>query len=171
MKPIRIKMTHSLVNSYGLLPQLEILKSDIAQTSQLTAFHHPDYIKYLQTWITPPQHGLFLQDNYLKSSFVKDTSLGSVFRVNQIPDCPGFPGLYRFCELAAGSSILAADFLMTGQNDVVINWAGGYHHAKRCEASGFCYINDIVICILELLKVHKRVLYLDIDVHHGDGVE
>jgi histone deacetylase 1/2 len=45
------------------------------------------------------------------------------------------------------------------------------HHAKKAEASGFCYTNDIVLCILELLKEHKRVLYVDIDVHHGDGVE
>ena len=45
------------------------------------------------------------------------------------------------------------------------------HHAKKAEASGFCYINDIVLAILELLKVHMRVLYIDIDIHHGDGVE
>jgi acetoin utilization deacetylase AcuC-like enzyme len=48
---------------------------------------------------------------------------------------------------------------------------GGFHHARRTSASGFCYINDIVLCILELLRVYARVLYLDIDVHHGDGVE
>lgn len=52
-----------------------------------------------------------------------------------------------------------------------MNWAGGLHHAKKWEASGFCYINDIVVGILELLKYHERVLYIDIDVHHGDGVE
>ena len=45
------------------------------------------------------------------------------------------------------------------------------HHAKKAEASGFCYINDIVLAILELLKTHQRVLYVDIDIHHGDGVE
>lgn len=45
------------------------------------------------------------------------------------------------------------------------------HHAKKFEASGFCYVNDIVIAILELLKYHPRVLYIDIDVHHGDGVQ
>lgn len=45
------------------------------------------------------------------------------------------------------------------------------HHAKKGEASGFCYINDIVLAILELLKSHQRVLYVDIDIHHGDGVE
>jgi histone deacetylase 1/2 len=55
--------------------------------------------------------------------------------------------------------------------DIAINWAGGLHHAKKAEASGFCYINDIVLGILELLRYHKRVLYIDIDVHHGDGVE
>lgn len=49
--------------------------------------------------------------------------------------------------------------------------AGGMHHAKRAEASGFCYINDIVLSILELLKTYRRVLYVDIDIHHGDGVE
>lgn len=55
--------------------------------------------------------------------------------------------------------------------DIAINWAGGLHHAKKCDASGFCYINDLVLGILELLKHHPRVLYIDIDVHHGDGVE
>ena len=60
---------------------------------------------------------------------------------------------------------------MTEKADIVINWSGGLHHAKKSEASGFCYINDIVVAILELLKYHKRVLYIDIDVHHGDGVE
>lgn len=55
--------------------------------------------------------------------------------------------------------------------DICVNWAGGLHHAKKSEASGFCFVNDIVISILELLKYHNRVLYIDIDVHHGDGVE
>ena len=54
---------------------------------------------------------------------------------------------------------------------MVINWGGGLHHAKKSEASGFCYVNDIVLAILELLKYHQRVLYIDIDIHHGDGVE
>ena len=93
-----------------------------------------------------------------------------MFRVNQIPDCPGFPGLYDFCKMSAGSSIDAADSLITGIGDIVINWSGGYHHARKSEASGFCYVNDINICILELLKCYQKVLYLDIDVHHGDGV-
>ena len=51
-------------------------------------------------------------------------------------------------------------------SDIVINWSGGLHHAKKSEASGFCYINDCVLAILELLKCHQRVLYIDIDIHH-----
>ena len=58
-----------------------------------------------------------------------------------------------------------------GAADIAINWAGGLHHAKKREASGFCYINDIVLAILELLRIFPRVLYIDIDCHHGDGVE
>ena len=56
-------------------------------------------------------------------------------------------------------------------SDVTVNWAGGLHHAKKAEASGFCYVNDIAVAIIELLKYHPRVMYLDIDVHHGDGVQ
>jgi len=61
--------------------------------------------------------------------------------------------------------------LNNGNADICINWAGGLHHAKKAEAEGFCYVNDIVLGILELLKYNDRVLYVDIDVHHGDGVE
>lgn len=82
-----------------------------------------------------------------------------------------FDGLFPFCQASAGGSIGAAVKLNRGDFDIAINWAGGLHHAKKSEASGFCYVNDIVLGILELLKVHKRVLYVDIDVHHGDGVE
>ncbi|XP_059306724.1 histone deacetylase 6-like isoform X2 [Lycium ferocissimum] len=72
---------------------------------------------------------------------------------------------------SAGGSIGAAVKLNHQDADIAINWAGGLHHAKKSAASGFCYVNDIVLGILELLKSHKRVLYIDIDVHHGDGVE
>jgi len=61
--------------------------------------------------------------------------------------------------------------LAENKADVCINWSGGLHHAKKTEASGFCYVNDIVIAIMVLLKHFQRVLYIDIDVHHGDGVE
>nr|GMD65666.1 histone deacetylase 19 [Ipomoea batatas]GMD72138.1 histone deacetylase 19 [Ipomoea batatas] len=54
-----------------------------------------------------------------------------------------------------GGSVGGAVKLNHGHCDIAINWAGGLHHAKKCEASGFCYVNDIVLAILELLKVHE----------------
>ena len=60
---------------------------------------------------------------------------------------------------------------MEGLSDIAINCAGGLYHNKKRVASGFCYINDIVLGILELLRHVPRVLYIDIDCHHGDGVE
>jgi histone deacetylase 1/2 len=71
----------------------------------------------------------------------------------------------------AGGSVDSAIRVNHNLADVCVNWAGGLHHAKKAEASGFCYVNDITLCILELLKYHARVLYIDIDIHHGDGVE
>ena len=79
--------------------------------------------------------------------------------------------MFEFSSISAGASIDAAIKLNHKSTDIAINWAGGLHHAKKQEASGFCYVNDIVLAILELLKYHNRVLYIDIDVHHGDGVE
>ena len=92
-------------------------------------------------------------------------------RFNVGEDCPVFEGLYEFCQISAGGSLAGAVKLNRKLTDIAINWAGGLHHAKKSEASGFCYINDIVLAILELLKYHQRVLYIDIDIHHGDGVE
>ena len=86
-------------------------------------------------------------------------------------DCPVFENLFEFCQIYAGGTIDAVHRLNNQSCDIAINWSGGLHHAKKCEASGFCYINDLVLGILELLKDHARVLYIDIDVHHGDGVE
>lgn len=113
-------------------------------------------------------------DNYI--GFLRDTTPKTLtvdhceaFCIGD--DCPLFPGVYDFCQLSAGGSICGAQKLNSGAYDIAVNWAGGLHHAHRGEASGFCYVNDIVLGILELLKVHERVLYVDIDIHHGDGVE
>lgn len=95
----------------------------------------------------------------------------NVIPYNMGDDCPVFDGLYDYCSLYSGASLDAARKLTNNQSDIAINWSGGLHHAKKAEASGFCYINDIVLAILQLLLYHPRVLYIDLDVHHGDGVE
>ena len=85
-------------------------------------------------------------------------------------DNPVFDGIYDFCSMYTGASlgicircfltIDAASRLNQGLNQVCINWSGGLHHAKKAEASGFCYINDIVLAILELLKWTLRSLLM-----------
>jgi len=98
-------------------------------------------------------------------------NLQQLQRFNLQEDCPIFEGVFDFCRKYTGASIDGCVKLNHGAVDIAINWAGGLHHAKRSEASGFCYINDLVLGILELLKYHARVVYIDIDIHHGDGVE
>lgn len=73
-------------------------------------------------------------------------------------DCPIFPGMFDFCRKYASGSIAGARKLNSGTTDIAINWSGGLHHAKRGEASGFCYLNDIVLAILELLRFGWLVL-------------
>lgn len=58
-------------------------------------------------------------------------------------DCPAFEGVFEFCTISAGGSLGAAEKLNSGHADVAVNWAGGLHHAKKSEASGFCYVNDM----------------------------
>lgn len=72
---------------------------------------------------------------------------------NCVEDCPIFADMYDFCRAYAGGSLAGARKLCAGTTDIAINWSGGLHHAKRGEASGFCYVNDIVLAILELLRL------------------
>jgi acetoin utilization deacetylase AcuC-like enzyme len=73
-------------------------------------------------------------------------------------DTPAFPEFYDFSRLTSGSSILSAELLIQNRNDVVVNWMGGFHHAKKSRASGFCYFNDSVLGIMRLLDVFDKVL-------------
>ncbi|KAF8564329.1 hypothetical protein P879_09232 [Paragonimus westermani] len=155
MKPHRIRMTHNLLLNYGLYRKMEVYRPSKAYSEDMTKFHSDEYVKFLKTIRPDNMH-----------EFNKQMQ-----RFNVGEDCPVFDGLFEFCQLSAGGSIAGAVKLNKQQTDISINWGGGLHHAKKSEASGFCYINDIVMGILELLKYHQRVLYVDIDIHHGDGVE
>lgn len=75
-------------------------------------------------------------------------------------DLPAFDGFFEYSSLVAGSSILAGEIISSGLNDVVVNWMGGLHHAKKSMASGFCYINDCVLGIMRLLQDFRKVLYI-----------
>ncbi|KAM0748508.1 Arginase/deacetylase [Meredithblackwellia eburnea MCA 4105] len=103
-------------------------------------------------------------------------------------DCPIFPLLPSYVREVAGASIQAARELRDGRARVAVSWNGGRHHCKRGSASGFCYVQDVALAILELRLPPilsssssssptptpsriNRILYLDLDLHHGDGVE
>ena len=155
MKPHRLAMTHHLVLSYDLHRKMEVYRPRRSYPVEMTQYHAEDYVEFLSR-ITPDTASEHMQ---------------SMQRFNLSEDCPIFDGLFDFCKLYTGGSIDGAVRLNHGMSDIAINWSGGLHHAKKAEASGFCYINDLVLAILELLKHHARVVYIDIDIHHGDGVE
>ena len=85
-------------------------------------------------------------------------------------DCPVFAGMYDYAVLATGGTLTAAKLILSGSAEVAFNPSGGFHHAGPERASGFCYINDVALACTILAEEGKRVLYLDVDVHHGDGV-
>jgi acetoin utilization protein AcuC len=87
------------------------------------------------------------------------------------PDCPVFRGMYAYAALAAGASITAARLILSGGTRVAFNPSGGFHHAHAARAAGFCYVNDVVLAAQTLAEAGRRVLCLDLDVHHGDGVQ
>ncbi|OQR74486.1 histone deacetylase 1-like [Tropilaelaps mercedesae] len=155
MKPHRMRMTHNLILNYGLYRRMEIYRPHKATQEEMTKYHSDEYVRFLRS-IRPDNMSEY-------NKFMQKFNVGE--------DCPVFDGLYEFCQLSTGGSVAGAVKLNKQATDIAINWSGGLHHAKKSEASGFCYVNDIVLAILELLKYHQRVLYIDIDVHHGDGVE
>ncbi|KAH3665636.1 hypothetical protein OGAPHI_003824 [Ogataea philodendri] len=155
MKPFRLMLTDHLVLAYKLYEKMDVYHSHRASREELLEFHSDDYIKFLES-VTP--------DNVKKySQYLKQFNIGD--------DCPVFEGMYDYSQIYAGASLDASRKLISGMSDIAINWSGGLHHAKKYEPSGFCYVNDIVLAILNMLTVHPRVLYIDIDLHHGDGVQ
>jgi histone deacetylase HOS2 len=102
-------------------------------------------------------------DNRIRYNYLGDEATAS--------DCPIFDNMWDYFRLYSGASLDGARNLVADQSDIAINWSGGLHHAHKNRAAGFCYINDIVLAIQLLLLTNTRVLYIDIDVHHGDGVE
>ncbi|KAH9965753.1 histone deacetylase [Russula dissimulans] len=155
MKPLRMRITHELLTAYDMLDKMDVLRAERATPEAITSFHTDEYIHFLAR-VTP-------------DTAEELTYNGTRFLVGD--DNPAFEGVFEFCSISAGGTIAAAKRITSGAADISINWAGGLHHAKKREASGFCYINDIVLGILELLRTYPRVLYIDIDCHHGDGVE
>lgn len=155
LKTFRLRLAYELIQAYGLLsmPETVLIEPRLATEDELLLFHRQDYLAILRsvnTGKTNPmasQYGLGAGDN------------------------PVFKGLFDWSRLVAGASVQAAEMVESGQAEIVFSISGGLHHALPSRASGFCYINDPVIAIQSLVRKGRRVAYVDIDAHHGDGVQ
>jgi acetoin utilization protein AcuC len=150
LKPTRLKLTFELMKSIHLLSgdKVKVSEPRPASREELSLFHDE---AYLQLVMAASKAGTGFLD---------------------MGDTPAFKGCYEASALAAGASLSAVDLVMSGAATHAMNISGGLHHAHRGRASGFCIFNDPAISIAYLKKKYglERILYLDIDAHHGDGV-
>lgn len=112
---------------------MEIIRLFPAGAVDINRFHTPEYVDFLSS-ITP-------------GTVNNENNPQKLKRFNVCDDCPVFEGLFEFSQASAGCSIGAVAKLNHKDSDIAINWAGGLHHAKKSLASGFCYVNDIVLGI------------------------
>jgi len=151
-------MRHStvldLVRALGWLPEEFFRTSSPATVSQLTEFHDRAYVEALQYADSTGQVAPEIRSRHHFGTF----------------ENPLFPGLFERAATAVGGSIMAAELACEGH--VVFHPSGGTHHGRPDRASGFCYFNDPVFAIRTFLgRGREKVLYVDLDAHHGDGVE
>ncbi len=151
LNPVRLDLTVRLARLLGVLDRLEVIAPEPADEQQLLTVHDADYLAAVRTASGDPSYTGY--------------GLGT-------EDDPVFAGMYDASALIAGGSAQAARQVWEGKVDHAVNIAGGLHHAMRRYASGFCVFNDVVLGIRTLLAAGaKKVAYVDIDVHHGDGVQ
>lgn len=154
-KTRRAAMTRRRLLSFGLLgvPGWEEVPARQATLSELLQFHSVHYLDQLQ-----------------RAASGELTAEGLRMGLGG-GDTPVFPDMASYGVWAAGASLAGASLLLEGQADVAFNLLGGCHHAGASRASGFCYINDAVLACMRLAAAGKRVAYVDVDAHHGDGVQ
>ena len=159
-KPLRFKLTYSLMEKLELLEneRLELLKPREATREELERVHSSKYIDVVKKLSENPNDRTISPYTY---------GLGP-------GDNPIFKGMYEAAALVCGGSIIAADNVWNNEDfKVAFNIVGGLHHAGKDKASGFCIFNDIAVAIhhLKSLKENIKIAYVDIDCHHGDGVQ
>ncbi|WP_190160762.1 acetoin utilization protein AcuC [Streptomyces litmocidini] len=153
MDPVRLALTMSLVRAYGLDRAVDVVAAKPAGDSTLRLVHREDYVAAVRAASADPRRA---DQAY---------GLGTV-------DDPAFAGMHEVSALIAGQSVGAAEAVWRGEAAHAVNFAGGLHHAMPGGASGFCIYNDASLAIARLLELGaERVAYVDVDVHHGDGVQ
>ncbi|MER6810994.1 acetoin utilization protein AcuC [Spirillospora sp. NPDC000708] len=154
MNPVRVELTMALARELGVLDRSNVRVSEFetADDKLLRLVHEEAYIAAVKhagaTGLPEPRYGLGTDDN------------------------PVFLGMHDASALVTGASVAAAEAVWTGRAEHAANVSGGLHHALSGAASGFCVYNDPAVAIAWLLENGaERVAYVDIDVHHGDGVQ
>lgn len=156
LAPIRVQLAMRLAREFGLLesPGVEVLAPVVPATlEQIADVHDLEYIAAVQRASLDP----------------RDADAG---RGLGTPDDPAFFGMHEASALVAGATLAAAQAVHSGRAQHAVNIAGGLHHAMPDAAAGFCIYNDIGVAIAWLLAQGvQRIAYIDVDVHHGDGVQ
>ncbi len=154
LRQVRVRLARDLIAAYGLLEGSEELRPEPAADAAVARVHTADYLSVVRDLSAHPdgvsyEHGLGTADN------------------------PVFAGMYDASLLHVGGTLRACQEVASGTRSRAMNLGGGFHHAMPDRASGFCLLNDIAVGIRSLLEDHgvKRILYVDIDAHHADGVQ
>lgn len=153
MDPVRLALTMRLVEAFGLDRELRVTSARAAGESTLRLVHRADYVDAVRRASADP------------ASADGSYGLGT-------EDDPAFSGMHEASALIAGQSVGAAEAVWHGDVRHAVNFSGGLHHAMPGAAAGFCIYNDAALAIARLLELGaERVAYVDVDVHHGDGVQ
>lgn len=154
----RLKITKDLLETLGYLSPDQIIPPRPASENELSLIHHHKYIQVIKTLSDLNE----LTDHEF---FAEQFGIGT-------EDTPHFPNMHQATSLIVGGTLLGAELIMQGKADQVLNMSGGLHHAFQGKAAGFCIYNDCSVAIAYLQKKYKlKVLYIDTDAHHGDGVQ
>jgi len=159
--PIRLRLTEELLHSCGALDGEQLTPAYFLKTAEqiIRNIHRADYINSVTALSNDdPSSG--------------EISLADRYGLEADGDTPYFAGMHEAAVAVSAGSIAAADAVMSGRADHALHLAGGLHHAFPDRASGFCVYNDAAAAISYIRdKYNARVLYIDTDVHHGDGVQ
>jgi len=152
---IRLKLTLDLLKKANAISDRDIVPPRSATEEELHLIHDPNYVNAVRM----AGHG------QLSSEVAENYGLGT-------EDTPIFPNMHETSSLLVGGTLTAVDYVMSGKVKHALNLGGGLHHGFRGKASGFCIYNDSSVAIKYLQqKYNARVLYVDTDAHHGDGVQ
>ncbi|MBC9785756.1 acetoin utilization protein AcuC [Heliobacterium chlorum] len=153
--PLRLDVTVDLIRQMGIVTPDQIVLPEMCSRHDLLPVHAEGFIDAIE------------QASRLKAP----TSLLKTYGLDT-DDTPPFPGMDEATRLVVGATMQGAKLIMEGKADHVFQIAGGLHHAHRNRASGFCVFNDAAVAITYLQRKYGiRVLYIDTDAHHGDGVQ